>query len=71
MNKEQEAMCKRSAMLALQMHPRPSQVTQKQAAEMLNKSTATISRMVKRGELKLSRSGLIPISEIDQALQTQ
>lgn len=30
-------------------HPRPSQVTQDQAAEMVGVSPATISRMVKAG----------------------
>lgn len=49
-------------------HPRPSQVTQEQAAEMVGVSPATISRMVKAGVLKLNKFGRIPITEIDQAL---
>lgn len=49
-------------------HPRPSQVTQDQAAEMVGVSPATISRMVKAGTLKLNKFGRIPVSEIDRAI---
>jgi len=49
-------------------HPRPSQVTQKQAAEMVGVSEATICRMVRDGALKLNKFGRIPIVEIDRAL---
>jgi DNA-binding transcriptional regulator LsrR (DeoR family) len=49
-------------------HPRPHQVTQRQAAEMLGLSAPTIGRMVKAGTLRLNAAGLIPISEIDAAL---
>lgn len=49
-------------------HPRPSQVTQDQAAEMVGVSRATIHRMVKAGQLKLNKFGRIPTSEIDRAL---
>jgi len=52
-----------------EMHPRPRQVTQKQTAEMLGLSQPTVSRMVKAGIIKLNRFGMIPISEIDRALQ--
>lgn len=52
-------------------HPRPSQVTQKQAGEMLGLSAPTIGRMVKAGTLKLNAAGLIPISEIDAVLQAK
>jgi DNA-binding transcriptional regulator LsrR (DeoR family) len=61
------------AMKAVQLyaetHPRPIQVTQKQAAEMLGKSEITVSRMVKAGTIKLNSAGMIPISEIDRVLQ--
>lgn len=61
------------AIKAVQMyaeqHPRPAHVTQAQAAEMLARSRPTISRMVKAGVLKLNACGLIPISEIDRALE--
>jgi excisionase family DNA binding protein len=49
-------------------HPRPLQVNMKQAAEMLNVSSMTVSRMVRAGTIKLSRTGLIPIEEVDRAL---
>lgn len=49
-------------------HPRPSQVNQRQAADMLNLSESTVSKLVRRGTLKLNRCGLIPISEIDRVL---
>lgn len=55
--------------LYAEMHPRPSQVTQLQAAEMLGVSRATVSRMLKAGTIRLNKCGLIPISEIDKALQ--
>lgn len=50
-------------------HPRPSQVTQKQAAEMLGRSAPTIRAMVRSGDLRLNRVGLVPISEIDRVLR--
>jgi DNA-binding transcriptional regulator LsrR (DeoR family) len=54
--------------LYAETHPRPPQVTQRQAAEMLGLSAPTIGRMVKAGTLRLNAAGLIPISEIDAAL---
>lgn len=57
--------------LYAETHPRPSQVTQIQAAEMLNVSRATVSRMVKAGLLPLNKCGLIPTTEIDLALQSR
>ena len=64
---ELELAVKAIEMYAAQ-HPRPSQVTQEQAAEMVGVSPATISRMVKAGALKLNKFGRIPIAEIDKAL---
>lgn len=49
-------------------HPRPSHVTQVQAAEMLDLSEATVSRMVKSGQIRLNGAGRIPITEIDRLL---
>lgn len=49
-------------------HPRPSQVTQKLAAEMLNLSEQTVGKMVKTGRIKLNDCGMIPITEIDRVL---
>lgn len=60
------------AMKAVQLysetHPRPIHVTQKQAAEMLDLSAPTVSRMVRAGTLRLNGAGLIPISQIDELL---
>lgn len=56
--------------LYAESHPRPSQVTQTQAAEMLGLSRPTVSRLVKSGQLKLNRCGMIPMSEIDKVLST-
>lgn len=49
-------------------HPRPTQVNMKQAAEMLNVSPMTVTRMVRAGKLKLNGCGLIPIGQIDAIL---
>ncbi len=49
-------------------HPRPGQVTQEQAAEMLGRSIPTVRKMIRAGTLKLNRNGRIPIVEIDKAL---
>lgn len=51
-----------------EMHPRPAQVTQLQAAQMLELSRATVNRMIKAGTIKLNKCGLIPIAEIDRVL---
>ena len=50
-------------------HPRPVHVTQKQAAEMLDKSVPTIRKMIAAGKLKLNAFGMVPIEMIDQALK--
>lgn len=49
-------------------HPRPSHVTQKQAAEMLGRSEPTIRKMIRKGDFRLNACGLIPIEQIDAAL---
>jgi excisionase family DNA binding protein len=49
--------------------PRPTQVTITQAAEMLGLSRHTVSKMVRAGQFKLNRCGLIPIEQVDRALQ--
>lgn len=48
---------------------RPRHVTQRQAAEMLNLSNSTISRMVKAGSIRLNKCGLIPIDQIDEVVK--
>ena len=62
----------RIAALAVQRyaetHPRPSSVTQKQAALMIGVSGATLSRLVRSGKIKLNDVSSVPISEIDRVL---
>lgn len=48
--------------------PRPTQVTIKQAAEMLGLSRHTVSKMLTTGELRYNRCGRISIEQIDMAL---
>jgi len=55
--------------LYAESHPRPTQVTQLQAAEMLGLSRHTVAKLIRAGELKLNRCGLISISEIDRVLR--
>lgn len=48
--------------------PRPSQVTQRQAAEMLGLCDKTVRAMIRSGRIKMNDCGLIPISEVDRVL---
>lgn len=68
MNAEVLQTAVKAVQIYAEMHPRPAQVTQVQAAEMLNVSGSTVSRLVRTGRLKLNKSGMIPITEIDAAL---
>lgn len=54
--------------LYAETHPRPLQVTQKQAAEMLGIHFHTVRKMIRAGTIKLNACGMIPISEVDKAL---
>ena len=58
----------KAVQLYAETHPRPSHVTQDQAAEMAGVSRGTISKMIKSGRLKLNEFGRIPVSEIDRAI---
>lgn len=49
-------------------HPRPSQVTQGQAAEMLGISRWTVAKMIETGQLHLNKCGRIPIEQVDKLL---
>jgi len=62
------AIAIRAVQLYAERHPRPLQVTQIQAAEMLGISRWTFSKMVKFGHFKLNKCGMIPIEQVDQAL---
>lgn len=61
-------IAKKAVQMYAEQHPRPSQVSQKQAGEMLNLSQPTILKMIKAGVLKLNASRMIPIGMIDEAL---
>ena len=54
-----------------EMHPRPTQVNQSQAAEMLGISYPTVRKLVRSGILPLNSCGLIPIEAIDRARAEQ
>ncbi|WP_063550847.1 hypothetical protein [Burkholderia territorii] len=58
----------RAVRLYAESHPRPTQVYQSQAAEMLGLSRVTIGKMVRQGTLRLNKCGMIPIEQIDRAL---
>lgn len=59
----------RAVQLYAETHPRPTQVTQKQAAEMLGVHPKTVRNYVAAGKLKLNGCGLIPISAVDALLR--
>lgn len=65
---ELDIVARRAVQLYAESHPRPSQVTQEQAAEMAGVSRGTICKMLKSGQLKLNSFGRIPTAEIDRAL---
>ena len=52
-------------------HPRPAHVTQEQAAQMLHRSRPTISKLIKAGTIRLNACGMIPVSEIDRAIEAR
>lgn len=64
------AIADRAAMRAVQLyaetHPRPTQVSQAQAAEMLGVHPKTVRNYIIAGKLKLNGCGQIPIEAIDK-----
>jgi len=58
----------RAVQLYAETHPRPTQVTQKQAAEMLCVHPKTIRNYIASGKLKLNGCGLIPTVDLDALL---
>ena len=56
-----------AVLLALSMRPRPTQVNQTQAAEMLGLSRITVGKLLRSGVLRLNACGLIPIEQVDAA----
>lgn len=63
----------KAALKALELynarHPRPAHVTITQAAEMLGLSRKTVSKMLHAGQFRLNKCGLIPIEQVDAALE--
>lgn len=57
--------------LYAEMHPRPTQVTQVQAAEMLGISRHTVRSLINAGTIKLNACGLIPIESVDSAREAR
>ncbi|CAB4147276.1 Helix-turn-helix domain containing protein [uncultured Caudovirales phage] len=55
----------RAVRLYAESHPRPTQVTQTQAAEILGVAPRTVRRYIRAGKLKLNRCGLVPIETVD------
>jgi len=53
--------------LYAETHPRPTHVTQVQAAQMLHLSRDTIRKLIRTGTLRLNACGLIPIEQVDAA----
>jgi predicted XRE-type DNA-binding protein len=71
MNTETIAVAKAAIQLFAETHPRPSHVTQAQAAEMLGISRPTVGKMVKSGIFRLNKCSLIPIIQIDEAISAK
>lgn len=60
-----ERVALRAVQLYADTHPRPTQVTQQQAAEMLGVSRKTIYNYIRAGHLRLNKCGQLPIESID------
>lgn len=68
MTKETIEIATKAVQLYAETHPRPPQVTQVQAAAMLDLSVSTVRKLIKYGTLKLNKCGLIPITQIDRVI---
>lgn len=49
-------------------HPRPSEVTQEQACELLGRSAPYVRKLIRSRKLATNGNGRIPITEIDRML---
>jgi len=58
----------KAVQLYAEQHPRPSSVTQVQAAEMIGISRETVRKMIRQGRIKMNEVGMIPVCEIDRVL---
>ena len=51
--------------LYAETHPRPTQVTQRQAAEILGVTPRTVQNYIRSGKLRLNNCGHLPIEAVD------
>ncbi|HDR9834665.1 helix-turn-helix domain-containing protein [Burkholderia multivorans] len=65
---EELKLAMQAVKLYAESHPRPSHVTQAQAAEMLGVTARTVHTLVRTGKLKLNGLGRIPITQVDELL---
>lgn len=65
MTPEHKQIAIEAVRLALAMRPRPSCVTQAQAAEMIGVSRQTVAKMMRAGKLRLNAAGRIPVEDVD------
>jgi hypothetical protein len=63
------AIALKAVAIYAETHPRPAHVTQLQAAGMVGISVPTLRKMIRAGNIRLNKFGLIPITEIDRALE--
>lgn len=61
----------RAVQLYAETHPRPVQVNQHQAAEMLGVAPRTVRRYIRAGRLKLNGAGQLSIDAVDALLSSQ
>jgi hypothetical protein len=61
----------RAVRLYAETHPRPTQVTQRQAAEILRVDPKTIYNYIRAGKLKLNRGGYLAIEDVDAIRSSQ
>ncbi len=57
--------------LYAETHPRPTQVTQQQAAEILGVSAKTVYNYIRAGKLRLNGGGYLPIEAVDAIRASQ
>lgn len=68
MNTEVLQIAVKAVQIYAESHPRPSHITQKQAAEILNITAPTLKKMLVSGQIKLNKCGKVPIEQIDKVI---
>lgn len=69
--KEVLRIAERAVQLYVDKHPRPTQVTQRQAAEILRVDPKTVYNYIRAGKLKLNRGGYLAIEDVDAIRSSQ